>query len=186
MELWYVVHTKPRQEWLAGALLEERWHLTVYLPEVTQSKGSRSLMAPLFPGYLFVQVDLAQVPASALNAMPGVLRLVAFAERPQPLAAAVVEALRSRVAALNAAGGLPNHPFRPGDPVRVVDGPLQGLEAVFAGPMRPAQRVRVLLGFLGCQREVALPVEVLEPAAVAPARRGRRTRGRGRWIHAVD
>lgn len=185
MQHWYVVHAKVWQERLVGALLEERWRLTVYLPEVLQPRAGRVAQAPLFPGYLFVLVDLDQTPASALNATPGVLRLVTFGKQPQPVSAAVVEALRDRVDELNANGGLPNHPFRPGDAVRLVEGPLCGLEAVFVGPMRPAQRVRVLLRFMGELSEVTLPAATLEPAAVAASRRERRTRGHGRRIRST-
>lgn len=177
---WYVVHTKPRQELLAASLLEERWPVTVYAAQVVQRRGGRTRRVPLFPGYLFVQADLEQTPASALNAVPGVVRLVAFGARPQPVPAAVVARLVEQVDALNAAGGLPAHPFRPGDVVQLTSGPLAGLDAVFVGPMRPAERVRVLLAFLGSLSEVEVAVTALAP--VAAARRVRRTRGKGRRV----
>jgi hypothetical protein len=47
--------------------------------------------------------------------------------------------------------------------------------------MRPAERVRVLLEFLGKEQEALVPVEDLE-AAGGPAKRPRRTRGKGRPI----
>ena len=143
-------------------------------------------MAPLFPGDLFVQVDLTSSPAGALVHTPGTIGLVGFAGQPTPVADAVVEALQARVAQVNAQGGLAPHPFRAGDPVRFRSGPLQGLDAVFAGPLEPAQRVQVLLTFLGQPQQMAVDVNLLEkgspprqPAEVHPPRR---SRGRARPI----
>ncbi|MDW8319528.1 MAG: transcription termination/antitermination NusG family protein, partial [Anaerolineae bacterium] len=180
--LWYVVQTKPRQERLAAAALELLWRTPTFLPEVIQPQRGRRTLAPLFPAYLFVQADLAQTPLSGLNATPGVVRVVEVGGRPQPVPAAVVEALRRRVEEVNEAGGLPTHPFRPGEVVRIARGPLAGLEAVFLGPMRPAQRVRVLLNFLGGLTEAEIEVEALAQPPPAERQRVRRTRGRGRRI----
>jgi hypothetical protein len=49
--------------------------------------------------------------------------------------------------------------------------------------MRPAERVRVLLEFLGQEQEALVPVEDLEPAGGhTMPKRPRRTRGKGRPI----
>jgi transcriptional antiterminator RfaH len=180
-QLWYVVHTKARQELLAAGLLEQHLAATVLLPQVRQRTRGQMRVAPLFPGYLFVELDLDAVEASAVNNTPGVIRLVAFGGVPKPVPARVIQALQARLAEIDAQGGLPQHPFKEGDRVRLTGGPLAGLEAVFVGPMRPAERVRVLLEFLGQEQEALVPVADLEPAG-GPARRPRRTRGKGRVI----
>jgi transcriptional antiterminator RfaH len=177
---WYVVHTKPTRELMVSSLIEDQLDLSVYLPEVIESRRNNKRKVPLFPRYLFVRADLSQTPSQAVNALPGVLHLVSFGGLPQPMSDREIEALRNRLDALNAQGGLPSHPFRPGDEVRLMDGPLQGLEAVFLGPMTPSQRVRVLLEFLGTEREAEVALESIE--RVVPSPRGRRTRGKGRHI----
>jgi transcriptional antiterminator RfaH len=182
-QLWYVVHTKARQELLAAGLLEQRLAAVVLLPQVRQRTRGQMRTAPLFPGYLFVQLDLEQTEASAVNNTPGVIRLVAFGGVPKPVPARVIAALQARLAEIDSQGGLPQHPFREGDRVRLTGGPLAGLEAVFVGPMRPAERVRVLLEFLGQEQEALVPVEDLEPAGGhTMPKRPRRTRGKGRPI----
>ena len=180
-QLWYVVHTKARQETLAAGLLEQHLAARVLLPQARQRTRGQMRSAPLFPGYLFVALDLEQVEASRVNNTPGVIRLVAFGGVPKPVPARVIEALQARLAEIDAQGGLPQHPFKEGDRVRLKDGPLAGLEAVFVGPMRPAERVRVLLEFLGQEQEALVPVTDLE-AAGGPGKRPRRTRGKGRVI----
>jgi len=183
---WYVVHTKARQELLAASLLEQHQAVTVLLPQVRQRTRGQMRPAPLFPGYLFVELDLEQSEASAVNNTPGVVRLVAFGGVPKPVPGRVIEALQARLDEIDAQGGLPQHPFRVGDRVRLKEGPLAGLEAVFVGPMRPAERVRVLLEFLGQEQETLVPVEDLEPAGgPATPKRPRRTRGQGRTIRNV-
>jgi len=180
---WYVVHCQPLKEWYTAAVLTDQLGLTVYLPTVLQPFRGTLQRAPLFPRYLFVQANLEAVAPSTINAAPGVVRLVAFEEVPQPVPAATMAALRRRVDQLNTQGGLPVHGFQPGDAVWLTGGPLQGLEAVFVGPLKPRERVRVLIEFLGQLREAEVQVALLEPVRAAPApQRARRTRGKGRRI----
>ncbi len=189
---WYVVHSLPLKERPAAAALHERLGLTVYLPEVPQRFRGGMQPAPLFPRYLFIRANLGQVALSAINATPGVLRLVSFDERPQPVPPAVIQELQRRVELLHDAGGLPPHTFQPGEAVRLTGGPLCGLEAVFVGPLAPSERVRVLLEFMGRLNEVEVEAHLLEPAGNSPLaadlasvpapKRERRTRGKGRGV----
>lgn len=184
---WYVVHTKPRRELFAAGMLADDLGVVAYLPEVLQVGRGRRRSEPLFPGYVFIQADLSVTSLSRINATLGVHRVVTAGGQPQPLPAGEVEALRERVDALNAAGGMPTHSLNPGDQVTLKAGPLQGLQAVFIGPMRPARRVRVLLEFLGSLSETEVDVADLEPVSGATIeRRPRRTRGKGRKIKADD
>jgi transcriptional antiterminator RfaH len=180
---WYVAHCQRLKEWQAAAALEEHLDLAVYLPEVRR-RGSRHVRrSPFFPGYLFVRADLRQVALSRINAMPGVLRLVAFGDLPQSVPVAVIEEIRQRVDDLNTHGGLPAHDFRPGETLRLKDGPLHALEAIFVGPTDPSERVQVLIEFLGSLRKMDVDASWLERAGDAPAPwRERRTRGNGRLI----
>ncbi len=181
---WYVVHTKPQKELMAASLLQERLSLEVYLPEVLQQYRGRKQLRPFFPRYLFVQVDLGRITAAAIDAIPGVIHLVAFGDRPQPIRADLVTTIRERIDQFNAEGGLPDYPFHTGDRVRLTGGPLQGLEAVFQGPMRSSQRALVLLEFLGRLHEAEVPMDQLEPVSEPSGHaRHRTTRGRGRPIH---
>ena len=181
---WYVVHTKPRQELLAAGLLESTHAVAVYLPQVRQPHVPARRWTTLFPGYLFLHADLRAAPASEIDKTPGVIRLVAFDGQPQPVPDGTIEALRRRVAELQERGGLPQHPFQPGDSVRFTNGPMAGLEGVFDGPMRPSQRVRVLMHFLGSLHAMEVDANDLEKTACdRRPRPARRTRGRGRTIH---
>lgn len=182
--LWYVIHTKPQQELLASSMLEERRHLTVFLPEVKQKYRGKMRLRPFFPGYLFVEADLEVVEYTAINSTPGVIRLVAFEQRPLPLKPGIVEGIRQEVERINNEGGLPPVRYKEGESVRLKEGPLGGLQAVFVKHLRPKERVLVLLKFLGQENEVELDLSEIERASTV--RRKRRTRGGGRKINYKD
>jgi transcriptional antiterminator RfaH len=183
LESWYAVHCKPFKEQLAATRLAEHLGLIVYVPQIRTCFRGQIQFAPFFPRYLFVQANLQQVSMSHINATSGVSRLVMFDNIPQPIPAIVIEALRQRMAQFNAQGGHPNHGFHPGDNVRLKAGPLRGLEAVFVGPMKPSERVQILVEFLGQHRPAEVHVSSLERTTAEPApMQERRTRGKGRQI----
>jgi transcription antitermination factor NusG len=184
---WYVVHVQAGRELFAAGLLERNLGLDVYYPEVLQPRRGQRQRIALFPGYLFLAADWRHSAPGDVDRTPGVVRLVRGGDAtPAAIADTVVDALRTRTAAIDAAGGLPAHPFHPGDRVEITDGPLQGLEAVFLGPLTAAARVQVLLQFLGQEQQVEVPVDLLVPRAAPlptpPVHRPRRTRGKGRRV----
>jgi transcriptional antiterminator RfaH len=194
---WYVVHCQPFGESRAAAALEGYLGLQVYLPEVWQRVRGQVRRVAFFPRYLFVRANLYAVTTSRINATPGVLRLIAFGDIPQPVPGEIIEAIRERVDHLNDRAGLPEYLFRPGDVARLKGGPLRGLEAVFVRSMKFNTRARVLIDFLGQLSEADVEMNELEPVGVgAELETGgsqpvntkvarvheRRTRGKGRAI----
>lgn len=180
---WYAVYCEMLKERFAAVNLHHQLGLTVYLPMVKQQVRGQPQPTSLFPRYLFVQADFQTVAPSSINATPGVTRLVAFDQTPLPVPATVITSLHRQIEQLNRQGGLPPHPFQPGDAVRIDAGPLQGLAGVFIGPMHPSERVRILLNFLGRLNEVSVEAKhVTRPSPTPPLKRERRTRGRGRRV----
>lgn len=186
MERWYALYTKPNAEYRVVAALSRRG-IQTFLPEIeSPHRRPERRRRPFFPCYLFIRVDFGQVRISSVQWTPGLRRVVAFGARPVPLSDEVISLIRRKLEGLNAAGGWPAHTFQPGETVRITDGPLKGMLAIFEGPSKPSERVRVLLTFLGQAKRMNLPAADLEkapPEAGAPAsKRPRRTRGRGRRI----
>ena len=179
---WYAVHCHPFAELRAAAALESHLGVSVYLPETGQRINGQVRRIAFFPRYLFVRANLHVVTVSRINATPGVLRLIAFGDIPQPISADIIESIRERVDRLNAQGGLPRYIFRPGDATYFRGGQLRGLEAVFVRSMKSNTRARVLMMFLGQPSEVEVETDHLEPAGSEPPRQERRTRGKGRKI----
>ena len=128
---------------------------------------------PLFPAYLFVRCDLDVVGLSTLEFVPGLRRILAFAGRPAVVPDEVIALIEEKLAEIDARGGLPSHSFHPGDEVVIDSGPMRGMRGIFQGPMGPAERVQVLIRFLGQANRAEVPIELLRTAPQrGEARRG--------------
>lgn len=187
MEKWYTLHTKPNAEYQVATVLQ-RQGLETYLPELewpktTQQRGKNN---PFFPCYLFLKIDFEFVSLSQVKWTPGLRRVLTFGERPAPVANEVIDLIRRKLGEFEAGGGWPGHTFKPGDRVRITDGPFRDMLATFEGPTTPSQRVQVLLDILGHTSRVQVdPADLAEapPGPETPgSKRPRRTRGRRRGI----
>jgi transcriptional antiterminator RfaH len=186
MKQWYTLHTKPNAERQVATTLQQR-QIESYLPVMMFGRTHNLRKEePLFPCYLFARVNLETTAASQWHWIPGLRRILAFSGEPVALPEAVINLIRHQIDELNASGGLVRQLFEPGESVRITDGPMRGMVAIFDGPATPAQRVQVLLDFLGHASRVRIDVNYLEkmPAGInaANSKRPRRTRGRGRFI----
>jgi transcriptional antiterminator RfaH len=181
MEAWYALYTKPHSELRVARTLTVRG-FTTFLPVLPPRPGERA--APLFPSYLFVRCDVAATGISVLEWIPGLCRLLSFEGRPAIIPDRAIALIRDELYRIEQEGGLPGHPFKPGDEVVVEGGPLAGLRGVFQGPVGPAERVHILLRFLGQANRAEVPVSMLRLASDDCDRSWRRrgTRGRGRRI----
>lgn len=184
---WYALHTKPKAEYKVASALKESG-FEIFLPELIQKQNSKTSSAPFFPCYLFMAANLHEVSASTWRWIPGLRQIVTSGSQPLPLPADVIRLIQTRLETLNKQAAnetLAGHGFQPGDSVRITHGPLRDMVAVFDGPTQPSRRVHVLLQVLDYHRRVQLDVTDLEKLAEPvpqPAKRPRRTRGRGRRI----
>lgn len=182
MLAWYALNTKPLAEArVARALIVREFE--VFLPFLPQRPSERN--QPLFPAYLFMHCDLETIGVSRLQWIPGLRRIVGFNGRPTVVPDAAITLIQTRLREIETQGGLPSHNFQPGDTVVIDDGPLAGLRGIFQGPTGPAERVRILIHFLGQANRAEVPVSALRPAPDEPPEplRRRSTRGHGRRIH---
>jgi len=151
---WYVLQTNRNKERLAQVALAQRG-VRSYLPRIAQwpRPAVGSAIAPMFPCYLFVHLDLTC--CAAVGWTPGVKSFVSFGGGPVPLDAAVIDFLRQR----EGADGLIHcgEPVPGVSDVRIVNGPLRGLTAVLERHMPARERVRVLVDILQRQTPVELP-----------------------------
>ena len=162
---WYLVHTKPRKEACALENLE-RQGFSCYLPLLRTEKLRRAKLdtcdEPLFPRYLFIELDtdLQSRSWGPIRSTVGVSRLVTFGAEPAKVPGALVEQLRLHESQLR---GQVVPLFQTGERVRVTQGPFAGLEGVFQ-IAEGERRVLVLIEML-C-KPVLLP---LEPTALRKA-----------------
>ena len=150
LKSWYLVYTKPRQEQTARHQLERQGY-PVYLPMTQRSRkrGSRRVPAiePLFPRYLFIQLDTCRDDWGPIRSTVGVSSLVRFGQEPASVPDALINLLRARESDTGLHDWV-EAGFRTGQPVRVVEGVMQGYEGIFVAASG-RERVVVLLDILG-------------------------------------
>lgn len=162
---WYVLQTKPHQE----ALVEQRLSrdgIPPFLPRIAiRVRAGRYLqrrIAPMFPRYLFVRAEI-RAQWKTIRYTPGVRDFLRCDGEPHPVSEDVVATLRTRVGP----GGVFSPPvrhFSPGERLRIEEGPLQGLDAIFQQELSGPERVAVLLTTIGFPARVILSTRQLASA----------------------
>lgn len=164
--LWYVVMSRPNQEELARVNLERQGFCALLPKRLVTTRtlrGFRTCLRPVFPRYLFVQLDLQRDRWLSVNGTFGVSRLVGSAERPSPLPGGVAESLRRSLDQRDVLQF--EKPLVPGETVRLVSGPFASQLGVLER-LDDNGRVRLLLDILG--GKIALSISADQVERVAP------------------
>ncbi len=126
---WFAVWTRSRQEKVAAAMIESLG-VANYLPFKTESRQwsdrTQKVTLPLFSGYLFVRMNLLDGSKLRILKVPGVAGLVGNSSGPLPVPDHQIEAVRAVVA--QGMECTVHSLLEEGDLVRVVRGPLVGVE----------------------------------------------------------
>ena len=153
---WYALSTKSRQERVASAMLESLG-VPVFLPmsaEVRQWSDRKQLVnVPLFPGYLFIRThSRGKTKVSVLRA-PGVVSFVGNHTGPLPIPDGEIENIRTMFQ--RGAPCSPHVYLKEGDRVRIVRGPLIGIEGTL---VRSGAKTQLVISINIIQRSVAVVV----------------------------
>ncbi len=156
---WYAIWTRSNCERLVADQLSAKG-FAPFLPEM----GARSrrngkthvVQVPMFPGYLFIRHAMEKHSYIEILKARGVVRILERGwSQLTPVADEEVGAIQQLVAA-----GVPIFPhayFREGDQVRVVEGPLAGMQGVFVRDKANKGRLVVSVNLL--QTSVAVEVD---------------------------
>lgn len=148
-ERWYVAQSLPRQESRAEFHLR-RQGLRIFLPRMTKTvrhaRKLQTVSTVVFPGYLFVILDIGRDRWRSVNGTFGVAGLIMAGETPRAAPTEVVEELLE----ITDDQGLLQFgdKLREGQIVRVTVGPFAGAIGSLAR-LDPKGRVRVLLEMMG-------------------------------------
>lgn len=167
MKYWSAVFAKPRQEALAKDHLGRQGFRT-YLPMLKQPKRRRGrwveIVEPLFPRYLFVELELGAQDISPIRSTLGVVSLVSFGQRPAAAPKGFVESLMAAEVPDCGYCFARAQPFQKGEQVRVAAGPLAGVEAIFLEPAGEG-RVALMLTLLGRANRIEIDADRLVAAS---------------------
>lgn len=163
---WYVAQTQPNAENKAVTHLSRQGFVT-YLPRYQKRRRHARrvdvVAAPLFPRYLFIEIDTTIQRWRSIYSTVGVSRLVCTGDTPTPISNQVVTLLKGRE---DAAGfiELERRPqFCVGDKVRVLDGVFCDCFGLYDG-MSDRDRVTILLDLLGRKVRVQVDAECVAAA----------------------
>ncbi|MBD3655351.1 transcription/translation regulatory transformer protein RfaH [Marinobacter sp.] len=152
---WYALQHKPAQGDRAVEHLQNQ-DIACFYPKITVEKikaGKRSKkLEPLFPGYLFVNLEQTDPMWAKLRSTRGVLRVVSFANKPAPISDDVILHIKDSLLTVAEHGGI-----KPGQAVELDDGPFKGINAIFQA-YDGEERAIVLISFMQKQQMVKVPV----------------------------
>ena len=154
-ERWYVVRTQPHRETQAARQLENQ-DFRVFVPRILKSRRHarkfETVLAPLFPRYMFIALDLRRDRWRSVNGTFGVDRLLMRGGEPEPVPHGLVEQL-TEVASADGVVRCGRLLTRPN--IRVTAGPFAELMGTL-DQLDDQGRVRVLLDILGGKIRVVL------------------------------
>ncbi len=155
---WYAAYTCANHEKRVAEQLGQRAveHFLPFYQSVRRWKDRRvRLQLPLFPGYVFVRIALKH--RLQVLEIPSVVRLVGFNGRPCALADGEVEALRNGLSWQLRAQPHPYPSF--GRLVRIIGGPLQGLEGIL---VRKKGNLRIVLSIELIMRSIVVDADMAD------------------------
>jgi len=160
---WYLIYTKPRSEQKAVTHLDEQGFKT-YLPRCRIQKMRKSrriaVTEALFPNYLFIRLDDKLDNWAPIRSTPGVSKLVRFGQMPARVPDIFIDSLKANDDE-NGLQEIASPSFKHGDKVRLLDGPMAGLEAIYQ-TAKGSDRAMIMLSVLGNLTRVELKSDGLE------------------------
>lgn len=161
--LWYAAYTCPRHEKRVLCQLQLR-EIEAFLPTYKvlhrwKNGVEAALNLALFPGYLFVHINLRD--QLRVLQVPSLINLVGFGKTPASLPSAEIEALKTGLTQLRCEP----HPFlQAGQRVKIKSGPLSGLSGILVDRRSQGCRLIVNVGLI--RQACAVEIDVCDVEAV--------------------
>jgi transcriptional antiterminator RfaH len=147
MQKWYLIKTKPRQENIAVANLENQ-NYQVYCP---CAKINNKIVV-LFPGYLFIYLDETSENWTPIRSTKGVLNFVRFGLNYPKISEKIIDFIKKNE--LNTAIKAKNlTDFKLGDSVQITEGVFKNCIAIFKS-LKSDERVILLMSIMGQQQTI--------------------------------
>ena len=162
---WYVIHSYSGYENKVKANLEQRIEsmgmqgriFQVVVPteeEIEVRDGQRRITEKkIFPGYIMVEMIMTDESWYIVRNTPGVTGFVGMGNKPTPLRSEEVQRIMKR---MEAEAPRVKVTFRPGQRVRIIDGPFTDFVGSVDDIDIDKSKVRVLVSFFGRDTPVEL------------------------------
>jgi len=172
---WFCVRTQTKREHIAAGHLREVAGVEVFCPRLRYRKATRRgkiwWVEPLFPGYVLAKFKLDEMER-AVTFCQGVRGLVRFGTIIPAVPESFVESLRQDVRNRSEDDEelfSVSPVIEIGDEVEIAHGPLQGMRGTIISVAPAAERVKILLEFLGQPQAVNVDLfSILLPRRPTP------------------
>ncbi|MFQ6116412.1 MAG: antiterminator LoaP [bacterium] len=156
---WYVLRTKTGHEDRVRSRLESKTGcLSVLLPKtevmVTRSGRKKKLLKPLFPGYIFVEMELNDNFRYEIKNTPGVINFIGCGNDPTPVLENEIKYIMTLVD--DGQTPLMETTFKVGDRAQVVNGPFMGTSGVITEIDIKRKKIKIAIDILGKQVAIDL------------------------------
>jgi len=147
--IWVLIYTKARQEIKANENLR-RQGFNTFLPLIapTNKNSEFKSLVPVFPRYLFLQINLELDNWTSIKSSYGVSNIVMFSEKFTSIPNNIIQLIQDK---LDEAGLYKEEvmkvDYQKGDPVSIKEGGFAGVDAIFLSK-KSKDRVRLLLKLL--------------------------------------
>ncbi len=170
---WFVIHCYSGYEYKVKSNLEQRiesmdmqdYIYQVVVPTVEEieiKEGKRRTVERcLFPGYIMVQMLLSDDSWYVVRNTPGVTGFVGMGNKPIPLRQEQVQGILRR---MEAAAPQVRATFKPGQKVRIIEGPFADFIGVVDSIDEERTKLRALVSFFGRETPVELDFLQVEKA----------------------
>ncbi len=147
--IWVLIYTKARQEIKANENLQKQGFKT-FLPLIAPSNKDSDFNCPvpIFPRYLFAQINPNLDNWASINSSYGVSQIVMFSKNLTPIPNDVIQLIQNK---LDKSGiykeEVSEVDYQKGDSVYIKEGRFAGVDAIFLSK-KSKDRVRLLLKLL--------------------------------------
>jgi len=169
---WYVLRTFSGHEKKVKGYLEreiERLGLQDKLSEIIiptetvfEMRGGkkRTREKTFFPGYIMINAVLDNELQHVISNVPSVVGFLTTGDEPTALRPDEVNRIMGRMDEAREAGEQPEIPFKPGDPVKVIDGPFNNFTGFVEEVYPDKMKVKVMVSIFG--RKTPLELDYLQ------------------------
>jgi len=162
---WYVIHTYSGYEEQVAENLNQRIEsmgmkdkiFKVLVPKEKQieiKNGRRKTVEKkIYPGYVLVEMIVTDDSWYVVRNTPNVTGFIGLGVRPTPMSQAEIDRIQKRMGVDEPKYKIE---FKPGDLVRITDGPLKGFEAKVTEIDEDKGKIKVLVSMFGRETPVNL------------------------------
>jgi transcriptional antiterminator RfaH len=166
MKQWFVVQTNPKEENLVSLVLSKQ-DIPIYQPFmekfVFHARKKTLKQYPLFPNYIFVNIEPTEEEFHKIRWSRGVRRILIDNYQPIPIEDEFITSLKILQ---DKDTGIIKKPveFAPGDLVRIKSGPMKDLCGIFEEWGSDEGRVKILIQMVNNRAKVVMHASLIEKA----------------------